>query len=390
MANKLTFVDGNVSLKNITEYPNSFKRQGAFPLERFSVFGTKEALEAYATSNPVAYVGQILAWVDEASKTTTIYSIQDADGNLAQVGKATAGDDKSISLDSDSGVLSLKNWGKEYYHEVEKLVGDVKTTVWEAVTVDETHPWVEGLVPKVAVGSDGNFELKWYVPSTKDVEDLTEHINTINGRLDGIDEDLANTVKLTGDQTIDGIKTFKVLPEVPTTTPTKNAQAASKKYVDDKDKAYDATNVHLTGDETIAGKKTFSSAPTITPAPATDTDAANKKYVDDTTKSAVSALGTVMTIAEVYETETAFNALAGAVPSKWSDGSTPAAGDVALVKYTTTDGIDMTKEYVVVKNGDSLRFEFLGDASGVTDLKDRMLTAEGKITTLEGKMTTTE
>jgi hypothetical protein len=26
------------SITNITEYPNSFKRQGAFPLERYSLF----------------------------------------------------------------------------------------------------------------------------------------------------------------------------------------------------------------------------------------------------------------------------------------------------------------------------------------------------------------
>ena len=115
MANNLTFNDGNLSLKNITEQPNSFKRQGAFPLERFSVFNTKAALEAYAQSNPVAYVGQILALVNEATNTTTIYSIQDAAGNLAEVGKATIGDDKSIVLDAETCKLSLNDYGVQYY-----------------------------------------------------------------------------------------------------------------------------------------------------------------------------------------------------------------------------------------------------------------------------------
>ncbi len=45
------------TIKNITEYPNSFKRQGAFPLERYSIFNTLTEAEAYAKSNPIAYVG---------------------------------------------------------------------------------------------------------------------------------------------------------------------------------------------------------------------------------------------------------------------------------------------------------------------------------------------
>lgn len=56
-------------------------------------------------------------------------------------------------------------------------------------------------------------------------------------------------------------------------TPTNNDDAASKKYVDDKD----ALDVHLTGNQTVAGVKTFSSSPVV-PTVATgtaDTKAAN-------------------------------------------------------------------------------------------------------------------
>ena len=41
----------------------------------------------------------------------------------------------------------------------------------------------------------------------------------------------------------------------------------------------DATAVKLTGDQTIAGVKTFTSSP-IVPTPTTNTQAANKAYVD--------------------------------------------------------------------------------------------------------------
>ena len=48
------------SLNRITEYPNSFERQGAFPLERYSIFNSIEEAERYSRENPVAYVGQII------------------------------------------------------------------------------------------------------------------------------------------------------------------------------------------------------------------------------------------------------------------------------------------------------------------------------------------
>lgn len=46
------------AIVNITEYPNSFKRQGAFPLERYSLFNSLEEAQAYVASNPIAYIGQ--------------------------------------------------------------------------------------------------------------------------------------------------------------------------------------------------------------------------------------------------------------------------------------------------------------------------------------------
>lgn len=101
--------------------------------------------------------------------------------------------------------------------------------------------------------------------------------------VDGLDDE---NVKLTGDQTIAGIKTFSSSPIVP--TPTLDTQAANKSYVDDGDQAVtdyvdglDAANVKLTGDQTIAGIKTFTSIP-VGPAvdPTTDNQLTRKFYVD--------------------------------------------------------------------------------------------------------------
>lgn len=118
---------------NLTEYPNSFKRQGCFPLEAYSVFYNTtdkdgkvttafENAENYAKTNAIAYVGQTLAVVDATYSETevdgkkidtsvvnnvTFYIIANKTGDnvLQEVGKATNGDGKSITL--TDGTLSL-------------------------------------------------------------------------------------------------------------------------------------------------------------------------------------------------------------------------------------------------------------------------------------------
>ena len=76
-------------IKNITEYPNTFKRQGAFSLEEFEVFNSLTAAQTYAASNPVAYIGQKIVVVETGESgaiTVSHYSINDAEGTLVPLG----------------------------------------------------------------------------------------------------------------------------------------------------------------------------------------------------------------------------------------------------------------------------------------------------------------
>ena len=66
--------------------PKSFNRMGQFPLDMSSVFYTKKELEDYVSSNPIAYVGQIVSLVDEDNKKVTVYSIQNVEGDLQELG----------------------------------------------------------------------------------------------------------------------------------------------------------------------------------------------------------------------------------------------------------------------------------------------------------------
>ena len=94
-----------------------------------------------------------------------------------------------------------------------------------------------------------------------------------------VDDLDGQNVKLTGDQSIDGIKTFTSFPVTPSEAPSTDYQVANKKYIDDLDDA----NVKLTGDQIIAsGVKTFIEFPAISSGdPISDLQFATKKYVDD-------------------------------------------------------------------------------------------------------------
>lgn len=73
----------NNAPNNITEYPHSLKRQGAFPLEYYSVFQTLASAKEYAKSSLVAYVGQPIA-VTEGG--TSYYVIANTSGDLIKLG----------------------------------------------------------------------------------------------------------------------------------------------------------------------------------------------------------------------------------------------------------------------------------------------------------------
>ena len=62
------------------EFPLGMKRQDAFPLDDSSVFYSLEDAQAYAQSNPTAYVGQILSVV--VNGESTAYQIKNAAGDL--------------------------------------------------------------------------------------------------------------------------------------------------------------------------------------------------------------------------------------------------------------------------------------------------------------------
>ncbi|MCR8690608.1 MULTISPECIES: hypothetical protein [Campylobacter] len=121
------------------------------------------------------------------------------------------------------------------------------------------------------------------------------YVDEINANLtQNIDTKDAQNVKLTGDQTINDIKTFSV-PPVSATNPTDTNQVANKAYVDNiaNTKANDNVVVKLTGDQTINDIKTFSVPPVSATNPTANNQVANKAYVDSVVNTKANANATV-------------------------------------------------------------------------------------------------
>lgn len=82
------------------EFPLSIKRQDAFSLDAYAVWGSLDEATTYAASNPTAYVGQILSVVVDGE--STVYQIKDTSGTLETLAGgdavATATDDEVSAM----------------------------------------------------------------------------------------------------------------------------------------------------------------------------------------------------------------------------------------------------------------------------------------------------
>ena len=106
------------------------------------------------------------------------------DGVWASPGASSSTDDKSIT--TIGNVLTLKDFGVKYYKYVEATgseeTGDFVPAHYEAQIVDDTHPWLGGLEPKV-VNDSGNLVIGWFEPNlelSKKVEKLTLKVDEVN------------------------------------------------------------------------------------------------------------------------------------------------------------------------------------------------------------------
>lgn len=190
--------------------PKAMNRSNASPLDASAVWTSLEELRQYAATSPVAYVGQILslvAYEDEQITDVKAYIIKDTAGNIEEVGSATLGDNKTIEL--KDGVLSLANWGREYYKWVEANGDDPEAEGYvaghhEKYTLAENEAWPAGLEPKAATSSDGVVTLAWYQPSTTTIEGVSSTINSIQNTVNELTKGIGSSEDEPGAATVYG------------------------------------------------------------------------------------------------------------------------------------------------------------------------------------------
>lgn len=213
----------NETLKNLTEYPNSFKRQGAFPLEAYSVFNTLSAAEDYASNSPIAYVGQPLAVTTREVKiegegeetteiiieTATFYVIGNTDGALIELGTSADIDglnarlmavekffEATEELDQTIDTLyELQEYIKEHGEDFGELHKDVKDiyTPYEPADMEKGTPEV----PESGYLVDKEKQLRSEIQGIykqdaegKETGKLPEEVERLDARIDDIyDED---------------------------------------------------------------------------------------------------------------------------------------------------------------------------------------------------------
>ena len=86
--------------------PMSIRRGNPFPVDEYSVWYDMEELNAYATTSPVAYVGQVLVYVDESASTVEAYVIQNTAGTLTKLATTTASGDLTHDVQELQGKVS--------------------------------------------------------------------------------------------------------------------------------------------------------------------------------------------------------------------------------------------------------------------------------------------
>lgn len=127
-------------------FPLNFRRGNPNPLDNSSVWASLEAAQTYASTDPVAYVGQVLSVldvVDGVANSATVYCIQDESGTLSRVGTVTLGDDTTIIKNEDN-TLSIKGYAEA--SEGAQLVKTADGLSWVVPSTDT----VEGLQTAVA------------------------------------------------------------------------------------------------------------------------------------------------------------------------------------------------------------------------------------------------
>jgi hypothetical protein len=168
---------GEIAAKSLLTLDKSFARANGQPLDASEVYYSLEAAKTYAATAQ-AYIGQKIVVVEDG--VVTHYGIEDAAGNLKELGSKPVGDEKSITV-AENGTVSLKGIG---------------TLVFERDILDEDGEPTgekEAIQYQPLMTTAG---LVWVEPSKTTVEGLATLIDALAARVKAIEDDYVTEAEL--------------------------------------------------------------------------------------------------------------------------------------------------------------------------------------------------
>lgn len=186
---------------NYMGLPLAIYRENASPLDTTEVWYSLEELQEYAKNGATAYVGQQVAYINEATGEGTAYIIASEDGRLQKVGSFIGSTDEVTVTTTEDGLLTLMNYGKEYYKWIEPVGvagdSDYIEGYYELVVVDADHPWVAELEPRVISLEDGSFSLGWFEQVDPIViQNVTQEITNVTEKVENITQEITEVTNI--------------------------------------------------------------------------------------------------------------------------------------------------------------------------------------------------
>lgn len=138
---------------NLMSFAKSFARLNGQPLDKSEIWYSLAEAQAYAATD-AAYVGQILAVINAENNTVSFYGIQNANGELVEVGSGNVDEIVSLVEDLESRVGTEATEDSEatgLYKLLADLASNVDTKVdaKDVYTKDETDLAIESAIAQL-------------------------------------------------------------------------------------------------------------------------------------------------------------------------------------------------------------------------------------------------
>lgn len=138
---------------NLMSFAKSFARLNGQPLDKSEIWYSFAEAQAYAATD-AAYVGQILAVIDAENNTVSFYGIQNANGELVEVGSGNVDEVVSLVEDLEAKIGAEATEDSEatgLYKLLADLASNVDTKVnaEDVYTKDETDLAIESAIAQL-------------------------------------------------------------------------------------------------------------------------------------------------------------------------------------------------------------------------------------------------